>query len=208
MMDIEHIKNKHCHDIISNYLPLARNLLYRLSYVNTHETTDEIEDYKSCLKQKLEEKIKEPLSTNISVFALQSVHKSLYYQCCKRDWKKEKMSALYDMKNLFLKWKLGLLEFDEENTIVQMHDEFCRISGYINFTNIENDLHDFICPFCIISSVYCDLGWTEFVCPIGNSSFEIKQRVSDRGIDKSIPTGGCEHIITTKKCPYDKLFAK
>ena len=215
-MDAELLKCKKSHDIMSTYLPQARQLLYMLSYMNVNDdlhADQEIEDYKRALKGVLEKQLNEPLSVNISEFALQAVHRSLYYQCCDsvQERKKTKINATRDMKELMNRWKRALLGLDEEDTVFEMYDEFCRLAGHINFTSAsaEDGLRDFLCPLCVINSVYCDLGWTEFVCPKPLGTLDAQQSsVSKRGFDGRMPFGGCEHIITTKQCLYDKLFSE
>ena len=219
-MDAEHLKCKKTHDIMSIYLPQARKLLNMLSYLNVNKDLHgdvEIEEYKRALKGVLSKKINEPLSPNIAEFALQSVHRSLYYQCCENtsDWNNYKMNALTEMKELMNRWRRTLLglekEEEEEDIMFGMYDNFCKIAGCINFQSaaMSDGLRDFLCPLCVISNVYCDLGWTDLVCPKPLGSLDAQQScVSKRGFDKGMPFGGCEHIITTKKSVYDKLFAE
>ena len=213
-MDAEQLKCKKTHDIMSTFLPMARRLMYLINYCNySGKYADDIEyvrfkrDFVDAHEKR--KKKKTLPSLNISEFALDSVHRSLYHQCRSDvDHEHGRMFMFKKLKDLTNVWKRIVLGLEpiSENGILGLYEGFSQIAGYINFPpGALDEGQGCHCCFCIINSIYCDLGWTDLVCPRQAGEQPQTNCVSKRGIVEGMREGYCEHLVHTKKTKYDRI---
>lgn len=214
IMDAERLKCNLTHDIMSTYVPKARKLLHLISYVNNNGGGDGlIDDYKRRLGSCLAESIKmNPIPSNVPLFALNSLYVALRHQCESPPMDMTTTNSFGRFVSVIDRWKRIALGLDDaEECLPGVYEEFCRLSSYICFPKHEilrsNELKEVICPLCIIADVYSDIGWTDYVCPKTPGCEYMGSATSKRGSDATLPEGGCEHLLSTKRTVYDRIHA-
>lgn len=143
---------------------------------------------------------------NIAAFGLDSCNLSLYHQCV-RAAADERENVPSEYKRVVEDWRRMVLGLDDEDeTVGDIYGVFCKIAGFISYPKLATDemMADFVCPLCILTDAYTDIGWTDYVCP--RPAGEASSVVSKRGVDKNLPMGACEHLMTVRTTRYDRLF--
>lgn len=205
-MDAELLKCKRTHDIMSIYLPKARKLLYKLSYVNQiYPDHPAVAGYKARLAATLRPHImQENISANIASYALYITHCALYYLCTTTP--RDKRVLFVELRKLVDRWVRIVLCLDASDPKTLLLD-FCALSSHINFhPSSLDDMIGFVCPLCILNDVFSDIGWTNYVCPQNPSSMSLSNTVSKRGVEEQLPEGLCEHVVSIKTTVYNRLF--
>lgn len=211
-MDAELLKCQRTHEALGNRFVQSRRLLNMMSYLNQSGCRDsEFVEYKRRCGNKLaflsENKIIP--KQNIAAFGLDSCNLSLYHQCVMTG---EREMVPSEFKRNVEDWKRVVLELDTENeqaAICRIHECFCKLAGFISYPKraLDEMLADFVCPLCILTDAYSDIGWTDYVCPKpAGETRSLSSSVSKRGEDKKLPAGACEHIMTIRTTRYDRLF--
>lgn len=176
-----------------------------ICYLNNSGCTDpDFVDFKGRLGERLKSLCsnKSAPEQNIACFGLNSCNLSIYYQCV-RDADDESM-PVEEFKKSVDDWRRVVLGLDRENAaVLEVYQTFCKIAGFINYPPKAIEQH-FVCPLCILTDAYTDIGWTDYVCP--RPAGDTPSSVSKRGVDESIPTGACEHLISVRTTKYNKLF--
>lgn len=214
-MDSEPLKCKRTDDTMVRHLPLARKLLYRLSYAAAaYPDNPALKEYMSRLSDRLKPRINNPPPINIPAFGLYVVHCALYYVCAEATSptaplteRRRGMSVEY--RRLMARWTRVVLSLSDSvvEELTDLTHAFSRLCGYINFSKSAlDDMSGFTCPLCIIDGVFADIGWTEYVCPKTPAFSTLASAVSKRGVEQNLPDGFCRHSVTTKPTPYDVLF--
>lgn len=203
-MDAEVLKCDRTHDIMARCIPQTRKLMHMMCYLNDVKgTDDEFVDFKRRCADKLSVSFNKTIpKVNIASFGLDSCNLALYHQCVR-----ESGERMGDVRGMIEAWKRIMLGLDDaEECLWGVYEDFCKLSGFINFPKKEMDemlQNDFVCPLCILTDAYSDIGWTDYVCPKPTS--DNTDVVSKRGVDTDLPKGACEHLLTVKKTQYDRL---
>ena len=193
-MDAEVLMCRRTHDIVSRCIPQTRKLMHMMCYLNDVGCNDDVfVDYKRRCGQKLSALKNKCLpKVNIAAFGLDSCNLGLYYQCVRE-------GSMGDVRSLIEEWKRVVLGLDDaEECLRDVYDGFCKLSGYIYH---RETISDVVCPLCILTDAYSDIGWTDYVCPTSEVLVSRK-----RGEDPDLPPA-CEHLMTVKKTQYDRLHS-
>lgn len=207
-MDAELLKCKRTHEALTYRFKQSQRLLHLMCYLNDSDCKDD--DFMD-LKRRCADKLsllnnKSLPKHNIAFFGLDSCNLSLYHQCVRTD-KQQRENVPSEYKQTVEDWRRLVLGLNEDETVGDIHNSFCKIAGFICYPKLAMDetMTDFICPLCILTDAYADIGWTDYVCPRPASEAP-SVVVSKRGVDKSLPAGACEHLMTVRTTRYDRLF--
>jgi hypothetical protein len=208
-MDAELLKCKRTHKALSSRFSQSRRLLHMVCYLNDSGCDDaEFVDFKARCAEKLSFLTNKTLPKhNIAEFGLDSCNLALYHQCARAEsTASSREDSPSEFKRVVEDWKRVVLGLDGDTSMGGIHDGFCKMSGFISYPKRATDemMRDFVCPLCILTDSYTDIGWTDYVCP--RPAGETSCSVSKRGVDKNLPTGACEHIMTVGTTKYDRLF--
>lgn len=207
-MDAETLKCERTHNAMSSYIPASRSLLHLMCYLNDVDCTDpDVVDYKSRCGHKLSALLNKSLpSVNVAGFGLESCNLALYYQCVREN--DERAMLVSSLRDLIEAWKRMVLGLDDaEERLSDVYGRFCKLVSYISYPKREmRELlrtSGFVCPLCILTDAFSDIGWTDYVCP--KPTADDSEAISKRGVDSDLPPGGCEHILSVIGTKYDRL---
>lgn len=217
-MDAETLKCKCTHNALSSHARKSRTLLHFISYLNDVFCTDpDFVDYKSRLGEKLSVLLNASLpSVNVADFGLHSCNLALYYQCVRvhvgvrKNQENERAMIVGSLRDLIDAWKRMVLGLDDaEKCLSDVYRRFCKIISFITYPKSEMkellQTSGFVCPLCILTDAFSDIGWTDYVCP--KPTADDSDAISKRGVDPDLPPGGCEHILSVKSTRYDRLHS-
>ena len=210
-MDSELLKDKDSDIILTQKLPKCSELLLYLRCASFKHSNDPlIMKIKEILKTVLKPVVdSSPLPMNIPLASLNFMLRSIYYACTTPP--SPPLDILNKLTDVISEWNntclLGLAG-DEEARFASLVNEFALIYSYIFLPITSTGVsHGFVCPMCVLNTVYTDIGWTDLICPRPEGSSGIFQReISQRGSDKGYPVGYCRHLISYHKTYFDNIL--
>lgn len=205
-MDSELLKCRTTDHVFSEQLHKARTLMYKLRYaVQNHRPNDyKLVDYCTRLKSHLERRVNSTPPVNYVGFAMYVTLYALYYICDDliNPQNRLKEKTLIEYAQVVDKFTALILLGDESDiTTAPVNDLMKRMAHVYSMVSFEGIVasttnpYNFICPLCIIDSIYEGVGRTEFVCPVD---------------DEYKVTKICHHVIPPKPddpAPYDLLYS-
>lgn len=209
-MDSELLTDEKTDNILTYRLPLVIDVLLHIRCASFAYENDPV----LCLmKKKIAKELvytRDILPLNIPLSGLQFMLRALYFACTTPKEPQENLSCLY-AKTVDEWLRLvyhNVNENDEKTVIVKLIDKFAYIYSYICFRpkDFEEECKK-ICPYCIIDQTFCDIGWTDLVCPqLREDLFDSQDFFAKRGNDKNFPDGFCRHMLSFHNTLFDTIL--
>lgn len=207
-MDSELLKDRETDVILTQKLPKCGELLMYLRCASYKHSSDPvIIEIKKNLAERLAPIMGVcALPMNMPLASLNFMLRAIYYACTTPSTPPP--GLLGQLTDIIDKWKnkcLLKLGDEEEEEFGAILNDFARLYSYV-YVPLEDMVgkvgEGFVCPMCILNTIYTGIGWTDIVCPKPAESASCTQR----GVDKGYPVGFCRHIVSYHKTFFDNVL--